>query len=327
MTTTETKKIGVFPASGKFGGCTIKHLLPLVPAANLILISRKPEKLAEHSRLGAVIRYADYEDDTSFQRAFDGVGILFLMSYPSCEHEYRSRAHQKAIDAARHSGVKHIFYSSLAFAGNLTKTTAAFIMRANLDTEAYLDEQGRTHGPDFTYTILRQGLYHESFPLYLSFFDLHKTRDTENTVIKIPHDGFAPGVAWAKREELAEATAKIIGLYARNPLGFPFTNSTVLFSGPRVLTLRDVIDVLVKITGRDEKINIKEVSIDEYASQPHIGPLMTYHGVDLSREWATAWQAIRNGECAVVTPVLKEILGREPQDFETTMRNEFGGRN
>lgn len=91
MTTANTKKIGIFPAAGRLGGSTVKHILPLVSANNLILISRRPETLAEYSRLGAVVRRADYEDDASLQRVFDGIGILLLISYPSCEHEYRSR--------------------------------------------------------------------------------------------------------------------------------------------------------------------------------------------------------------------------------------------
>lgn len=270
------------------------------------------------------MRRADYDDESSLQRVFDGVGALFLISYASCEHEHRSRAHRKAIDAARRSGVKHIFYSSLAFAGNLSKNTEALVMRAHLDTEAYLEELGRIHGPDFTYTIIREGLYHESFPIYTSYFDPRRARNIpdDNIEIKIPHDGSAPGVAWAKRDELGEATAKLISLYARNPLGFPYINKTLLLSGPKVLTLAEVVDILGKIIGKN--IKIREVSVDEYASQPHVAPLLTYHGVDLSREWATAWKAIKNGECAVVTPMLKELLGREPEDFESTMREQIG---
>lgn len=251
------------------------------------------------------------------------------------------QAHRKAIDAALHSGVKHIFYSSLAFAGNLTKSTDALVMRAHLDTEAYLQELGRTRAPDFTFTILREGLYHESFPIYTSFFRPQEIIDAvtgENNrrrnggghgevEIKIPHDGSAPGVAWANRDELGEASAKIVNLYMHNPLGYPFTNSTLLLSGPKVLTLNEVVAILERLirerTDRDISIKIKPVSVEEYANQPHVPPLLTYHGVDLSREWATAWQAIRNGECAVVSPVLKEILGWEPEDFETTVRKDL----
>lgn len=251
------------------------------------------------------------------------------------------QAHRKAIDAAVHSGVKHIFYSSLAFAGNLTKSTDALVMRAHLDTEAYLEELGRTRAPDFTFTILREGLYHESFPIYTSFFRPQEIIDAaadkgsqgqndgghDEIQIKIPHDGSAPGVAWAKRDELGEASAKLVNLYMHDPLGFPYTNSTLLLSGPKVLTLNEVVKILENLirerTGRDISIKIKEVSVEEYAAQPQVPPMLTYHGVDLSREWATAWQAIRNGECAVVSPVLKEILGREPEEFETTVRNDL----
>ncbi|QGA21549.1 hypothetical protein EYB26_009260 [Talaromyces marneffei] len=336
------KKIGIFPAAGALGGSIVKHLSSLIPASSLILVARRPDTLAEYSRQGAVVRHADYDEDASLNRAFDGVGVLFLISYASCEHEHRSRAHRKAIDAALHSGVKHIFYSSLAFAGNLSKSSDALVMRAHLDTEAYLQELGRTRAPDFTFTILREGLYHESFPIYTSFFRPQEVIDVitdENTrrqsgggdhgeiQIKIPHDGSAPGVAWANRDDLGEASAKIVKLYMQNPLGFPFTNSTLLLSGPKVLTLNEVVAVLEKLirerTGRDISVKIKQVSVEEYANQPHVPPLLTYHGVDLSREWATAWQAIRNGECAVVSPVLKEILGREPEEFETTLRKDL----
>ncbi|EED14343.1 NmrA-like family protein [Talaromyces stipitatus ATCC 10500] len=338
------KKIGIFPASGSLGGSTVKHLASLIPASSLILIARKPDTLAECSRQGAVVRRADYDEDSSLNRVFDGVGVLFLISYASCEHEHRSKAHRKAIDAALRSGVKHIFYSSLAFAGNLTKSSDALVMRAHLDTEAYLEELGRTNAPDFTYTIIREGLYHESFPIYTSFFHPQEVIDavTDDNMkrrhhggpndrgeihVKIPHDGSGPGVAWAKRDELGEATAKLINLYMHNPSGFPYTNSTLLLSGPKALTLNEVISILEKLirerTNSDIRIKIKQVSVDEYASQPHVPPLSTYHGVDLSREWATAWEAIRKGECAVVTPVLKELLGREPEDFETTVRNDL----
>jgi putative NADH-flavin reductase len=87
----EEKKIGIFPASGSLGGSVVKHLSSLIPASSLILIARRPDTLAEYSRQGAVIRRADYDEDSSLNRAFDGVGVLFLISYASCEHEHRSK--------------------------------------------------------------------------------------------------------------------------------------------------------------------------------------------------------------------------------------------
>jgi len=232
----------------------------------------------------------------------------------------RVQAHRRAIDAARRSGVKHIFYSSLAFGGNLQKETAAHVMRAHLSTEKYLEElAAQTTAKSFTFTAIREGLYSESFPIYTAWFDPHNPVDE----ITIPHDGSGPGVAWAKRDELGEATAKLIRQYAQNPEAFPYLNKTIILSGPRVLTLKETVEALGRIVGKD--LRIRQITVDEYAALPQIGDRHTYHGVNLSKEWATAWEGIRRGETAVVTPLLGEILGREPEDFETTVRKLIKG--
>ncbi|KAL1996174.1 hypothetical protein VTN49DRAFT_497 [Thermomyces lanuginosus] len=309
-------KIGIFPASGGLGSSVIRHLTPQIPAANLVLIARYPDKLAEQSRLGATVRRADYDDPTTLTQVFEGIGALFLISYASCEDEHRITVHKRAIDEAVRNGVKHIFYSSLAFAGNLTKKTSALVMRAHLATEAYLEEIANSR-KDFTYTIIREGLYSESYPIYTAFFD---PRSSDYNEILIPHDGSAPGISWAKRDELGEATANLIAQYARNPLGFPYQNRTLLLTGPKIYTLQETVDILGRYYGR-EGLRIKKVSVEEYATQhPRIRERLTYHGKDISRDWATAWKAIEEGETAVVTPTLGELLGREPEDFETTTR-------
>lgn len=201
-------------------------------------------------------------------------------------------------------------YSSLAFGGDLGESSVAHVMGAHLATEKYLAElQG-----NFTYTAIREGIYSESFPIYTAWYDLQNPREE----ITIPHDGSGPGIAWAKRDELGEATAKMILSYAKNPQGFPYLNRVVLLSGPREWSLADSVSVLGRVSGKPAQI--REISVDEYASLPQHGLKHTYHGVNLAREWATAWEGIRHGETAVVSPVLKEWLGREPEDFETTVR-------
>ncbi|KAI9372844.1 hypothetical protein BJX61DRAFT_415233 [Aspergillus egyptiacus] len=308
-------RIGVFPAAGGLGGSIVNHLVKLVPASQLILIARKPESLSPVKDAGATIRYADYDQPETLEHAFDNVDVLMLISYASFEIEHRFNAHKKAIDAARNSGVKHIFYSSLGFAGNYTDKSVAHVMGAHLKTEKYLSELG---GP-MTYTSVREGLYSESFPIYTSWFDLHSPSDE----IKIPHDGSGPGVSWVKRDELGEATAKLVARYATatggNPAEeFPYVNKIVLLTGSKEWSLKETVEVLGRAVGKDVKL--RQISVDEYVKLPHEGR-HTYHGVDLSREWTTAWDAIRLGETAVVTPTLGEILGREPEDYETTIRN------
>ncbi|GKZ26083.1 hypothetical protein AbraIFM66951_009977 [Aspergillus brasiliensis] len=303
-------KIGVFPAAGGLGTSIINHLVKLVPASELILIARKPDNLAELTRAGATVRRADYEDPATLERAFDGVDILMLISYASFEIQFRFEAHKNAIDAARRSGVKHIFYSSLAFAGNLEETSVAHVMGAHLRTEKYLAEVSG----HFTYTAIREGLYSESYPIYTSWFDIHNPADE----IAIPHSGDGPGVTWVKRDELGEATAKLIASYAKNPAGFPYLNRVLLLSGPREISLKETVEILGQAVGKP--LRLREISVDEYVALPQHGSKHTYHGINLTREWATAWDAIRRGETAVVSPLMGEILGREPESYETTVK-------
>lgn len=183
-------------------------------------------------------------------------------------------------------------------------------MGAHLLTEKYLADQA----DKVSYTSIREGLYSESFPIYTAWFDPKNPLDE----ITIPHSGDGPGVSWVKQDELGEATAKLVVAYAKSPSDFNYLNRKVLLSGQREISLAETVDIIGRAIGK--KLRIKEISVDEYVKLPQIGDLHTYHGVDLSREWSTAWQAIRDGEAAVVSPALKEILGREPEAYETTIQ-------
>lgn len=182
-------------------------------------------------------------------------------------------------------------------------------MGAHIATEKYLADQV----PRIQYTCIREGLYSESFPIYTAWFDPQDPADE----ITIPHSGSGPGVAWVKRDELGEATAKLVASFVLAPDRFAFANRTVLFSGPREVSLAETVEILGRAVGK--VVKIREISVDEYVRLPQIGDKHTYHGVDLSREWATAWEAIRDGEAAVVSPALGEILGREPESYERTI--------
>jgi hypothetical protein len=224
------------------------------------------------------------------------------------------KVQKRAIDAARRSGVSHVFYSSLAFGGDCAPTSVAKVMHAHLDTEEYLASIA-AEDPSFTYTAIRVGLYSESFPIYLSFLDTKSPADE----IKIPHDGSGPGIAWAKRDELGEATARLLALYSASPEKFPYTNRTILLSGPRVWSLNETVDLLGRFLKKP--ISLREVSVDEYAAQPEVEKNLTYGDLNTVKFWATSYEAIRLGETAVVSPILAQMLGREPEPFEKTVQD------
>ncbi|WQF82559.1 Putative NmrA-like domain, NAD(P)-binding domain superfamily [Colletotrichum destructivum] len=310
-------KVGIFPASGGIGGGTVKHVLPRLPPTDLVLIARSPERLAPAKALGAEVRQTSYDDDFALKHAFDGIDTLFLISYASVEHQYRTKRHTVAINAAIQSGVKYIFYGSLGFAGPPeNKQSVAHVMQAHLDTENYLEECRQNH-PGFGYTVIREGLYSESYPLYTSFYNPKQPRSK----IRIPHDGSGPGVAWVKREELGEGTAELISRFVKQPKEFAWRNQTVLLSGEKTLTLAETVQILGEIA--DSPVQITQVSDDEFATQSENPPNFTYHGFDLSKPWATAFEAFRRGEASYVSPLLRELLGREPEDFKTTVENSL----
>lgn len=58
----------------------------------------------------------------------------------------------------------------------------------------------------------------------------------------------------------------MIVCYAQNPGRFPWLNKVVLLSGPQVLSPRETVDILGRVTGKDVKI--REISADEYAELP-----------------------------------------------------------
>ncbi|KAJ5099090.1 hypothetical protein N7532_006091 [Penicillium argentinense] len=307
--------IAVFPATGGIGGSTVKHLLPRFLSKDLVFIARHPEKLNYFVPKAVTLRRADYDDDDSLRHAFDGLDTLFLISYASVEHEHRSERHRFAIDSAIRSGVKYIFYGSLGYGGNPENNeSVAHVMQAHLDTEKYLEECTRQH-PDFAYTIIREGLYAESYPLYTAFFNLEHPVDE----IRIPHDGSGPGIAWVKREELGEGTAELLKRFAHDPAGFKYRNQKVLLSGPKAYNLGETVDILAKVTKRP--IKIRPVSADEFAKLPQVVPNFTYHGVDHSKLWTTTFEAFRRGEGSYVSPLLRDLLGRSPEDFETTINS------
>jgi hypothetical protein len=192
-------------------------------------------------------------------------------------------------------------------------------MLAHIQTENYLASLHASN-PSFSYSVIRQGLYTESFPIYTAVLSL--TNPPPSGEILIPHDGSGPGVSWVKRDELGEATAKVL-LMAFNdihdPAFQPFLNTTILLSGPRSYSLAETVSIIGNAIGKDLKI--RQVSVQEYANLPEVRASLDYGGGDVWPVlWATAWEGIRRGETANVTPYLEELLGRKPESFEETIR-------
>ena len=166
LTLTILSHILLTGATGGLGSRVLYHLLHTLsapPSSLLISTPRaQPQNLDDND---VEVRQGDFHEPKTLTPVFAGAAVLFLVSYPSIAHSSRVEAHINAIDAAIRAGVKHIFYTSLAFASD----SRAEVMRAHIDTEDYLRHTCARSG--CRYTVVREGIYSGSYPLYLGFFD------------------------------------------------------------------------------------------------------------------------------------------------------------
>lgn len=204
--------------------------------------------------------------------------------------------HKTAIDAAKKAGIKLVVYTSLMFGGETGMKSVAGVQQAHIKTVEYLQQSG------LEYVVLREGIYAESWWLYAGFQSQQlKKGDTDPITFVIPSDG---PVAWVSWDDLGEGTAKILTRLASGER--EWIGRTLDLTGPRTNTITDIARLLEEYTGRT--VDVKLVGAED---------AKRYHLEDGKKEdwlvssWVGWFEGIKEGECAVVDPLLGEVLGRE----------------
>lgn len=82
------------------------------------------------------------------------------------------------------------------------------------------------------------------------------------------------------------------------------------------MTLSELSDLISSLLKLDPPLKVKIVSEDEYVASNE-------GGEDLLRKWATTYPALARGECAVVDPLLREIIGRDLKPFEVILKEQL----
>lgn len=147
------KRIVVSGASGDLGRRITRALLERVPAENLTLVTRTPERLADETPSGVQIRRGDFRVPESLAQAYHGNDALMLIS--GMDVSNRVPQHKSAIDAAKSAGIQHIVYTSTAGVHPQNPTLSA---QDHIRTERDLHDSG------LSFTILRNQSYSEVFP-------------------------------------------------------------------------------------------------------------------------------------------------------------------
>jgi uncharacterized protein YbjT (DUF2867 family) len=213
----------------------------------------------------------------------------------------REKHHRAGIDAAIAAGVQHVYYTSLAF-GNPSK---AGVMRAHIRTEKYLHELASAG--KIQYTVIREGLYNESWPLYFGYY--FGLKEDKRKDVLVPGDG---AISWTAIADMAFATAKVLVAASE-----AWAGKTVYLSQKKTWTLRDIAEIVSKVKGED--VAIKIVSRKEYENF-----YVEQQGMERSSVewWSSSYDALKDEECAIDDDTLERILKdarREPKALEDTI--------
>ncbi|MET0596035.1 MAG: SDR family oxidoreductase [Polyangiaceae bacterium] len=181
--------IVITAATGKLGHHVVDALLAKVPASQITVAVRNPDKAKDFAEKGITVRLGDYSKPDTLRAAFRGADKLLLIS--SSEVGQRERQPKAAIAAAVAEKVPFLAYTSILHAD----TSRMALALEHLATERAIQASG------ISYAFLRNGWYLENY--------------SENLGAALAHGvllGSAQSgkIAAATRKDFAEAAATVL---------------------------------------------------------------------------------------------------------------------
>jgi NAD(P)H dehydrogenase (quinone) len=265
-------------ATGRLGSLIVQRLLGRVPADQVGVSVRDPDRAADLAARGVRVRHGDFTDPDSLATAFEGAAQVLLVSANETGGAAVAQ-HTAAIDAARAVGAKRILYTSHQAAG----ADSLFApMPDHAATERYLAGTGTP------FTSLRNGFYASTVPYLLG-------RALETGELVAPADG---PVSWTTHADLAEVAATILAEEGR------FDGPTPPLTAPHAVDLEEIAGILSELTGRTIR---RIVAADDEWTAELIG-----NGVPEVQATMLLgmFHASQRGEFAATGPTLENLLGR-----------------
>ncbi|MFP4976490.1 SDR family oxidoreductase [Paenibacillus sp. CN-4] len=283
-------KIMLTGANGQFGSIVAETLLKTVPAENLAVSVRDPQKAEGLRSRGVEVRHGDFDLPETLDTAFAGVDRLLIVSADG-DNETRIRQHRNAVDAAVRAGVGFIAYTSVGHAD----TSSLFLAPVHRATEEAIKASG------IPYAFLRNNWYLEN----------------EGATIQAVLSGApwltsagAGKVGWALRRDYAEAAAAVLA-------GEGHEHAVYELSGKPV-SQEELAAALAGVLGRE--VPVQQVDDKTY------GEIMAGAGVpEAALPIVVGIQAaIREGALDIESGDLEKLLGRPQTPLETGLRELAG---
>lgn len=284
--------VGISGASGKLGRLTVEEALRHVEPENLVLTTRTPESLSEYAEKGATVRFADFDDVSSLDPAFEGIDRMFMVSASNGTGK-RYDEHKAAIDAAKNAGVSRLVFPSMPRVDDPAHPVG-------LAAAEYKEAEEIVQESEIPYVILRDGPY------------------TELHVI----DRFAPVMATGElRINAKEGRAGFVSRkdVAKAAVASVISDELVLnrtydIAGAELLTYKDLASIVSEETGIDVKVvDLEDDEIHEEALAAGVPELLADAIQGMGR-------AVRQGYFGVITDDFRFLTGDEQIPVAETVR-------
>ena len=277
-------------ASGQLGRGVIEEALQHVDPAELILVTRTPDSLAEYAERGAQVRQGDFDDRSSLAAAFAGGKRLLLISTSAVGS--RVPQHHAAIDAAVAAGVEFIAYTSIV---NPVEANPAGVVPEHKATEEKLRESG------VEWAFLRNSIYAD-----LEGDNLAAARATGRLVT----NGGSGRIAYVARQDGAAAAAAVIvsGNHAGN--AYDITGPELLDADARAATFADVAGKPVEV-----------VQVDDESWAAGVAAA-TGLPIETGRMYASFGRAAREGHVDVISSDFEQLTGRTPTSLRSVLETQ-----
>src|SRR5882724_3016073 len=227
----------------------------------------------------------DFEDDSSFAGALDGVGKVFLLP-PLLPNQVEVT--NAFVDAARRAGVRRIVKLSAIGVDGEIQFTAGKWHAAN---EQHIRESG------LAFTFLRPNSFMQNFITYFP-----------------PRDG-AIYLPWGNGTASFVDTRDIANVAAQTLTSDGHGGRIYTLTGPAPLGIAEVALILSEVTGREFKyVDVPESAARDGMLQAGVPPwqvelVMELHAVNKQNRWSA------------VTSDIEKVTGTPPTDFAQFARD------
>ncbi len=286
-------RIVITGASGHYGQAATEKLIARGRAADLILITRTPAKLATLAAQGCDVRYGDFDKPETLAEAVRGAERMLLIS--GTRVGARVVQHKAAIDAAAAAGVQHIAYTSFV---DVSPENPAIVTRDHSETEALIKASG------MAWTMLRDAHYADAMILNAG------PGFIASGIWMTSTKGAKEAMVW--RDDCVESAVAVL-------TGTGHENTAYQITGPACESFAEVVAMMNEIVG----CSIKLVETDDdgmYALFDSMGiprePVddQSVAGIPWNSDDMVSFErSIREGWLDICTGDVERLTGRKPR--------------